>query len=76
MREKIEGRRRRGRQRMRCLVGWRHLFNGHELAKILGDGEGQGGLTCCSPWDLRVGHKLATEQHCQRRGFKNKILNA
>ena len=28
-------------------------FNGHELGKTPGDGEGQGGLVCCSPW----GHK-------------------
>ena len=26
-----------------------------------GDGEGQGGLACCSPWGRRVGHDLATE---------------
>ena len=24
--------------------------NGHELGQTLGDGEGQGGLACCSPW--------------------------
>ena len=44
------GDRRRGRQRM---VGWYHKFNGHELGQTLGDGEGQGGPVCCSPW----GHK-------------------
>ena len=27
--------------------------NGHESEQTLGDGEGQGGLACCSPW----GHK-------------------
>ena len=30
-----------------------HQLNGHELEQTLGDGEGQGGLVCCSPW----GHK-------------------
>ena len=40
---KIKGRRIRGCQRMR----W------HELGPTPGDGEGQGGLACCSPW----GHK-------------------
>ena len=25
-------------------------FNGHELGQTPGDGEGQGGLACCSPW--------------------------
>ena len=27
--------------------------NGHELGQTLGDGEGQGGLLCCSPWDCK-----------------------
>ena len=49
MLEKIEGRRRRGRQRMRCLDGTTQ-YNGHELGQTLGDGEGQGGLACYSPW--------------------------
>ena len=42
------------------MVGWHHQFNGHQLGQILGDGEGQGSLACCSPW--RVRHDLATEQ--------------
>ena len=32
------------------MVGWHHQFNGNELGKTPGDGEGQGGLVCCSPW--------------------------
>ena len=32
------------------MVGWHHQFNGHELGQTPGDGEGQGGLVCCSPW--------------------------
>ena len=32
------------------VVEWHHWFNGHELGQTLGDGEGQGGLMCCSPW--------------------------
>ena len=35
------------------MVGWHHQLNGHEFEQALGDGEGQGGLACCSPW----GHK-------------------
>ena len=35
------------------MVGWHHWLNGHEFKKILGDGEGQGNLGCCSSW----GHK-------------------
>ena len=32
------------------MVGWHHCFNGHEFEQVQGDGEGQGGLACCSPW--------------------------
>ena len=47
---KIEGRRRRGQQRMvRC----HHQLNGHEFEQTLGDSEGQGSLETCSQW----GHK-------------------
>ena len=42
----IEGRWRRGQQRMR----WHHWLNGHEFEQTPGDSEGQGSLTCCSPW--------------------------
>ena len=31
------------------LVGWYHRLNGHEFEQAPGDGEGQGGLACCSP---------------------------
>ena len=49
MLRKIEGRRRRGQERMRWLDG----INGHEFKQTPGDSEGQGSLVCCSPW----GHK-------------------
>ena len=45
---KIEGRRRRGRQRMRWLDGITDLMN-MGLGR-LGDGDGQGGLACCGSW--------------------------
>ena len=32
---------------------WHHQCNEHELGKTLGDGEGQGGLECCSPGGRR-----------------------
>ena len=35
------------------MVGWHHQFNGHEFEQALGDGEGQGGLVCCSPWGYK-----------------------
>ena len=34
-------------------VGWHHRLNGHEFEQVLGVGDGQGSLACCSPW----GHK-------------------
>jgi len=44
------------------MVGWHHRFSGHGLGQTLEDGEGQGGLACCSPCVCRVRHNLATEQ--------------
>ena len=31
------------------MAGWHHRCNEHELGQTPGDGEGQGGLACCSP---------------------------
>ena len=45
---KIEGRRRRGQERMRWLDGI--TINGHEFEQSPGDSEGQGSLACCSSW--------------------------
>ena len=44
------------------MVGWHHRLNGQELGQTPGDGEGQGGLACGSPWGGRVGRVLAAEQ--------------
>ena len=32
------------------IVGWHHQLNGHEFAQVLGVGDRQEGLACCSPW--------------------------
>ena len=32
------------------MAGRHHQCNEHELGQTLGDGEGQKGLACCSPW--------------------------
>ena len=58
---KIKGRRRRGWQRMRWLDCITNSMD-NKFAQPLGDGERQGSLACCSPWDCRVGHNLATER--------------
>ena len=53
---KIEGRRKRGQQRMRWLDTITDSVD-MNLSKLkwwmIGDGGGQGSLACCSPW----GHK-------------------
>ena len=35
------------------MVGWYHRLNGHEFEQALGVSDGQGGLTCCSPWGCK-----------------------
>ena len=32
------------------MIGWHHRLSGHEFEQASGDGEGQGGLACCSTW--------------------------
>ena len=48
---KIEDKKRRMHQRMRCR--WHHWLSRHEFEQTLGDGEGEGGLVCYSS----CGHK-------------------
>ena len=35
------------------MVGWHHCLNGHDFEQTPGDGEGQGGLVCCSSWGCK-----------------------
>ena len=35
------------------MAGRHHRCNEHELGQAPGDGEGQGGLECCSPWGVK-----------------------
>ena len=44
------------------MAGWHHRLDGHEFEQAPGVGDGQGSLTCCSPWGRRVRCKLVTEQ--------------
>ena len=62
---KIEGRRRRGQQRMRWL-------DGREFEQALGEGEGQGSLACCSPWGCR--ELDTTEQPKNSKYYYNQCL--
>ena len=74
MKGKIEGRGRRGWQRMRWLDGL--TDNGHEFKQALGDAEGQGNLVCWCPQGRRVRHDWTTNRthffHIQ--GANNKLL--
>ena len=53
MLEKIEGKRRRGHQRMRWLDSITGAINMNPTVQTPEDGEGQGGLACCSPWGCK-----------------------
>ena len=50
-----EGKRRKGQPTEDEMVGWHHLFNGHESEQTLRYREfgGQGSLECCNPWDRK-----------------------
>ena len=43
------------------MVGWHHQPSGHEFEQVLGVGDEQGSLVCCSPWGRRFGHDWVTE---------------
>ena len=44
------------------MVGWHHRLDGQKFEQILGDGEGQGSLACCSPWITKRRTWPMTEQ--------------
>ena len=48
---KIEGRRRRGQQKMKWLDGITDVMDMSEQTPVIGDG--QGSQLCCSPWDRK-----------------------
>ena len=57
---KIEGRRRRGRQRIRWLDDITDSVD--EFEQTLGENEGQGILECCDPWGSKDSDMTVTEQ--------------
>ena len=35
------------------MVGWYNQLDGHEFEQVLGAGDGQGSLACCSSWGCK-----------------------
>ena len=35
------------------VVGWHHWLDGHQFEQVLGVGDGQGSLACCSAWSCK-----------------------
>ena len=52
------------------MVGGHHQLNGHEFEQALRDGEGQGSLTCCSPWGRK---ELDTTEQQQQQGREDPL---
>ena len=72
MLRKIEGRRRRGRQRMRWLDGITDSMN-MSLSKLWEIVKDRGSLACCSPW----GHKeLDTTEWLNNSNSKIKLMTS
>ena len=50
------------------MVGRHHQLNGHEFEQILGDGDGQGSLVCCSPWGRKESDTTEHQQPIKEAG--------
>ena len=59
------------------MAGQHHRCNEHELGQTLGDGEGQGGLACSSPWGRKesdVTGRLNNNSSCRSHILPNQFI--
>ena len=54
------------------VVGWHHQLNGHESEQAPGVGDGQGSLSCCSPWGCKESDR--TERLSQTVRWHQRIV--
>ena len=52
------------------MAGWCHRLNGYEFEQAPKDGEGQGSLVCCSPWDHEESD-MTKQLNNNNKEFKN-----
>ena len=52
------------------MVGWHHQPDGHEFEQALGDGDGQGGLVSCGPWDAKSRTGLSDQTAATLQGIQ------
>ena len=71
---KVEGRRRRGWQRMRWLDGITNLID--EFEQVPGVGDGQGSLVCCSPWGHKESNMAERLNWTDQRGWCGWLLRS
>ena len=55
------------------MDGQHHWYNGHEPGQAPGDGEGQGGLVCCSPWGRKEADTTGCLNNIIQLKFQNKM---
>ena len=72
MLEKIEGKRNTAADDE--MVGWYHQLDGHAFEQVLGVGDGQRSLACCSPWGRKESDTTEATQQQQQQGKANLYL--
>ena len=52
------------------MAGWHHQCTRHEVEQTSGNGEGQGGLVCWSPWSCRYNRAKEQQQFLEIKLFQ------